>query len=129
MRRGHIAFQHRRTALQDATIRPVPLKRIQAMTKTLSFAAVLAMGLLMGAGTRGAQAASPAGYCTFTSPASVVCPAEAAPPARVASSQVATDHCVALTPASSACPAAPAVPVSVASSSTETFAQLKAGRN
>ncbi len=73
------------------------------MTKTLSFAALLALPLITGA-----HAASPATYCTFTSPASITCPNDVAPPAHAAPVQVtATDHCVALTPASTACPAAP----------------------
>jgi hypothetical protein len=78
------------------------------MTKTLSLAAMLALPLMMAAGTPRAVAAAPAAYCTFTSPASSVCPNEVAPPLRAPDARVtAADHCIALTPASSACPATP----------------------
>jgi hypothetical protein len=97
------------------------------MTKTLSFAALLALPLLVASGTPRAHAASPAAYCTFTSPASTLCPNEVAPQVRAATPQVAAaDHCVALTPASTACPAGPAA---LASARPQTGAQLQASRN
>jgi hypothetical protein len=102
-------------------------RRISAMTKTLPLAAMLALPLMMAAGTPRAVAASPAAYCTFTSPASSVCPNEVAPPLRAPDARVtAADHCIALTPASSACPA---TPVAVASTKPERTAQLQASRN
>jgi hypothetical protein len=96
------------------------------MTKTLSFAALLALPLMIAAGTPRAHAASPAAYCTFASPASGVCPSNEAQPLQVTNKQVtAADHCVALTPASAACPA---IPVTVAST-RQPATQLQASRN
>ncbi len=96
------------------------------MTKIFSFAALLALPLMTAAGTPRAHAASPAAYCTFTSPASSVCPSNVAPKLQVTNPQVAAaDHCVALTPASTACPA---TPVSMASTN-QPATQLQASRN
>jgi hypothetical protein len=87
------------------------------MTRIVSFATLLALPLMMAAaGTSRAQAASPAGYCTFTSPASKICPTDVTPPVRVAANQVTVDHCVLLTPASTACPAGSATSGRVAAS-------------
>jgi hypothetical protein len=87
------------------------IERVKSMSNIFSFSALLALPLAMAAFALPAHAAS-AEYCTFTSPASMTCPAEAQAAARATPPQpailaAAGDHCVATSPASSACPVAP----------------------
>jgi hypothetical protein len=96
------------------------------MTKVLSIATLFALPVMLAAGPSHAQAASPAPYCTFTSPASKVCPTDILPPVRVAANRVTVDHCVLATPASTACPAGSAATQGVAANKA---AQVVVSRN
>ena len=85
------------------------------MKRTLAFIAAIGLPMMVTAAT-GAFAASP-GYCTFTSPASTVCPPDAAPKQAGTAPKVQAvtvmsklDHCIAISPASAACPAAAQAP-------------------